>query len=72
MLTVALNFLDSGRSYTAEVYRDGAGADYRTSARHAIAIEKRSVKKGDTLSLALAPGGGQAIRFVAAGKAQRR
>ena len=54
------------------MYRDGAGADYRTSARHAIAIEKRSVKKGDTLSLALAPGGGQAIRFVAAGKAQRR
>jgi len=71
-LAVTLDFLDAGRSYTAEVYRDGAGADYRTSARHAIAIEKRSVKKGDTLSLALAPGGGQAIRFVATGKARRR
>ncbi|MEI5686910.1 glycoside hydrolase family 97 protein [Sphingomonas kyungheensis] len=71
-LDVPLDFLDAGRSYTAEIYRDGAGADYRTDARHAIAIEKRTVKKGDRLSLALAPGGGQAIRFVASGKARRR
>ncbi|MEH3159630.1 MAG: glycoside hydrolase family 97 catalytic domain-containing protein, partial [Sphingomonas taxi] len=71
-LNVTLDFLDAGRSYTAEIYRDGPGADYRTTARHAIAIEKRAVKKGDTMALALAPGGGQAIRFVAAGKARRR
>ncbi|WP_308815216.1 glycoside hydrolase family 97 protein [Sphingomonas sp. GV3] len=70
-LTVPLDFLDAGRRYTAEIYRDGDGADYRTEARHAIAIEKRPVKKGDTLTLALAPGGGQAIRFVAAGKGKR-
>jgi alpha-glucosidase len=28
-------------------------------------IEERSVTRGDTLTLKLAPGGGQAIRFVA-------
>lgn len=71
-LNVALDFLDPGRSYTAEIYRDGTGAYYRTDARHAIAIEKRQVKKGDTMTLALAPGGGQAIRFVASGKARRK
>jgi alpha-glucosidase len=64
---VTLDFLDAGRSYTAEIYRDGLGADYRTDARHAIVIEKRPVKKGDRLAIALAPGGGEAIRFVAAG-----
>ncbi|MFN3435334.1 MAG: glycoside hydrolase family 97 C-terminal domain-containing protein, partial [Sphingomonas sp.] len=69
-LTVPLDFLDAGRSYTAQIYRDGEGADYRTDARHAIAIEHRAVKKGDTLTLVLAPGGGQAIRFVASGKAR--
>jgi alpha-glucosidase len=29
-------------------------------------IEKRAVKRGDQMTLQLAPGGGQAIRFVAA------
>lgn len=69
---VTLDFLDAGRSYTAEIYRDGPGADYRTDARHAIVIEKKAVRKGDILTIAMAPGGGQAIRFVAGGKARRR
>ncbi len=64
-LSVPLDFLDAGRSYVAEIYRDGAGADYRTAARHAIAIERRTVRRGDVLTLALAPGGGQAVRFKA-------
>lgn len=68
---VKLDFLDPGRSYTAEIYRDGPGADWRTDARHSIAIEKRVVKRGDTLTLQLAPGGGQAIRFVAGGNRRR-
>ena len=72
-LTVPLTFLDGGRRYTAEIYRDGPSAEYRTDARHDIVIEKRQVTKGDTLTLTLAPGGGQAVRFVAAGgKARRR
>ena len=64
-LTVPLDFLDAGRTYTAQIYRDGPGADYKTDARHSFAIETRTMKKGDILTLALAPGGGQAIRFKA-------
>ena len=62
---VRLDFLDPKRTYTAEIYRDGPGADYRTAARHSLAIERRRVTAADTLQLALAPGGGTAIRFVA-------
>ena len=64
-LTVTLDFLDAGRTYTAEIYRDGPGARFDTAARHAITIESRKVKKGDQLILALAPGGGEAIRLKA-------
>lgn len=71
-LAVPLAFLDKGRRYVAQIYRDGPNADYRTEQRHSIAIETRSVTAGDTLTLALAPGGGQAVRFVAQGKARRR
>lgn len=65
-LEVTLDFLDPGKAYTAQIYRDGPGADYRTEGRHAITIERRRVRQGDKLVLALAPGGGEAIRFVAA------
>ena len=70
--TVALDFLDAGRAYTAEIYRDGPGADYRTAARHAMTVETKTVRRGDRLTIALAPGGGQAIRFVPVGKAARK
>jgi alpha-glucosidase len=63
-LTVGLDFLDPGRTYTAEIYRDGPKADFRTNG-HDIVIEKRAVTAADTLTLKLAPGGGEAIRFVA-------
>jgi len=70
---VTLDFLDPGKTYTAEIYRDGPGADYRTPARHSMTVEKRQVKKGDQLTIALAPGGGEAIRFIAPpAKAKRR
>lgn len=64
-LTVKLDFLDARRTYTAQVYRDGPTATYTTETRHDVAIETKRVRKGDTLSLVLAPGGGQAIRFKA-------
>src|SRR5690606_2593438 len=63
-LEVALDFLEPGRRYTAQVYRDGDRADYRGN-REDIVIEAREVTSVDTLTLRLAPGGGQAIRFVA-------
>lgn len=64
-VNVALDFLDPGRAYTAEIYRDGEGADYRTARRHAITIEKKQVRRGDTIRLWMGPGGGAAIRFAA-------
>ena len=63
-LTVSLDFLEPDRAYTAQVYRDGDDADFRTNP-HAIVIESRPVVHGDMLDLVLAPGGGQAIRFKA-------
>jgi len=63
--TIALDFLTPGRTYFAQIYRDGDAADYRTDRRHDIVIETRRVTRNDTLALRLAPGGGQAIRFKA-------
>ena len=63
-LEVTLDFLDAGRNYRAQIYRDGDGADWKGD-RYAIAIESRTVKRGDKMTLRLAPGGGEAIRFVA-------
>ena len=61
-LNIALDFLDANRRYYATIYRDGADAGYEGDPA-SIEIETRAVKRGDTLALKLAPGGGQAIRF---------
>lgn len=63
-LTVPLSFLDKDRRYTAQIYRDGDKANWKTAPQD-IVIEERTVTGADTLTLKLAPGGGQAIRFVA-------
>lgn len=67
---VALAFLDPGRRYRAEIYRDAPDADWKTN-REAIVIESREVTAADVLSLRLAPGGGQAIRFAPLGRTRR-
>ncbi|HJW46504.1 MAG TPA: glycoside hydrolase family 97 protein [Lysobacter sp.] len=64
-LEVPLSFLDRSRRYTAQIYRDGDGADWKTQP-FAFARESREVTSADMLTVRLAPGGGQAIRFVAA------
>ena len=64
VLDISLDFLDAGRAYTAEIYRDGDDADWRVRP-FSIAIEKRPARHGDALKLRLAPGGGLAIRFRA-------
>lgn len=61
-----LDFLSPGKNYVAEIYRDGDDADYRTEKRHSILIESKKLTSADTLTLRLAPGGGFAIRLVAA------
>lgn len=63
-LPLALDFLDKGKRYTAEIYRDGDSADYRSARRFDLVTETKTVTAGDTLQLRLAPGGGQAIRFT--------
>ncbi len=63
-LEVPLSFLTPGRTYRAQIYRDGVNAHYRTNGKD-IVIEERTVTARDTLTLRLAPGGGQAVRFVA-------
>ncbi|RZA23875.1 MAG: glycoside hydrolase family 97 protein, partial [Lysobacteraceae bacterium] len=64
VVEASLSFLEPGRSYLAQVYRDGDDAHWKTAPQD-IVIEQRQVTRADTLSLRLAAGGGQAIRFVA-------
>nr|WP_238322518.1 glycoside hydrolase family 97 C-terminal domain-containing protein [Kordiimonas gwangyangensis] len=64
-LEVSLDFLDAGRSYTAEIYRDGDDADWDTNP-YAMVIEKKTVTAADKMALRLAPGGGMAVRFTSA------
>jgi alpha-glucosidase len=63
VLEAPLHFLEPGRTYRAEIYRDGADADWR-DAPYDLVFEERTVGSSDTLPLRLAPGGGQAIRFT--------
>ncbi|TQM07226.1 alpha-glucosidase [Stenotrophomonas maltophilia] len=63
VLPVPLGFLEPGLRYRAEIYRDGEGADFRSNP-FAFARETREVTSADALTLVLAPGGGQAIRFT--------
>jgi alpha-glucosidase len=62
-LRVSLQFLDAGRTYYATIYRDGRRAGFAGDPR-SIEIETRPVSRNDTLTLELAPGGGQAIRIA--------
>ncbi|QSX79342.1 glycoside hydrolase family 97 protein [Agrilutibacter solisilvae] len=70
-LDVKLDFLDPGRRYLAQIYRDGDAADWKTQP-FAFVRQSREVTRENILALRLAPGGGQAIRFVPmAGPAKR-
>ncbi|MEJ0084530.1 MAG: glycoside hydrolase family 97 protein [Pseudomonadota bacterium] len=63
-LVIPLDFLERGKSYEAQIYRDAPDADFRTNPA-ALIIEKRRVTSKDKLDAALAPGGGLAVRFRA-------
>ncbi len=63
VLSVPLSFLTPGKTYRAEIYRDGDDAHYVEN-RFAFAVESHDVTSADTLKMKLAPGGGQAIRLV--------
>ena len=61
---VSLDFLDKNRGYTAQVYRDGDDAHWKTNP-YSIVIEEKKVSFDGTLKLTLAAGGGTAIRLKA-------
>jgi alpha-glucosidase len=63
-VTVDLDFLEEGRTYTAEIYRDGDDAHWETNP-YAFVREEREVKAGESFTIAMAPGGGMAVRFRA-------
>ena len=63
-LDVSLGFLPRGRSYVAEIYADGAGAHWATNPLP-VSITRRTVTSATRLRIAMAPGGGQAIRIRA-------
>jgi alpha-glucosidase len=60
-LEVSLDFLGSG-SWTAEIYADGPEAHWKDRPLD-LQVREETVEAGGTLTLELAPGGGQAIRF---------
>lgn len=62
--TIKLDFLDKGRKYKATIYADAKDANYEKNPS-AYVITKRVLKKGDTLNLTQAPGGGFAISLIA-------
>ncbi|NOS68567.1 MAG: glycoside hydrolase family 97 protein [Verrucomicrobia bacterium] len=64
---LALNFLPKKQKYIAEIYRDADDADWKSNP-YAHAIEKRAVTSDSQLTVALAPGGGAAIRLRQATK----
>ena len=61
---VRLDFLDKGRKYDCTIYADAPDAHYEKNPQ-AYTITKRTVKRGDTLRLTEAPGGGFAVSLIA-------
>jgi alpha-glucosidase len=59
---VPLSFLTPGVRYVAEIYADGPQAHWLDNPLP-VSISRRTVTSATRLSLALAPGGGQAIRI---------
>ena len=60
-LSLNLDFLDANKTYTAEIFSDGAnagrvGSDY--------AITRKTVEKGDNIEIEMASGGGYAMKLT--------
>ena len=61
-ISVALDFLDADKQYEAQIYRDGAKAEWKTNP-YDMVIEKKIVSAKDTLDFKLGTSGGVAIQF---------
>ena len=66
-LSVPLSFLEKGKRYRAQIYRDGPDAHWDTNP-YAIVIEEKVVTGGDTFAVWLAASGGVAVRFTPVAK----
>ncbi|MGE0771319.1 MAG: glycoside hydrolase family 97 protein [Cyclobacteriaceae bacterium] len=62
--TLALDFLEEGKTYTAKIYQDTPDSHYKTNPT-AIAISEQQVQKGATLPVNMMPGGGFAVSLMA-------
>ncbi|RNL84137.1 glycoside hydrolase family 97 protein [Sinomicrobium pectinilyticum] len=62
-LDIALDFLDDGIDYEAQIYTDAERTGYETHPSR-VEISTREVTSNDHLELHLGKGGGTAIRFV--------
>ncbi|PWT95595.1 MAG: alpha-glucosidase [Bacteroidetes bacterium] len=60
-VTISFDFLDAGSNYNATICKDGINAD-KYAADYVLA--ESLIKKGDTLKIHLAPGGGFLIRLM--------
>lgn len=63
-ITIDFGFLPEGKVFDVQVYRDGDQAHFRDNPGD-YAIESDKIKKGDSRSYHLAPGGGVAISLMA-------
>ena len=63
-ITLKLDFLEQGKRYQAQIYRDGKKAEWVNNPYDLI-IENKAVKSSDSITLPLATSGGAAIRFKA-------
>jgi alpha-glucosidase len=63
VLTVDPKFLEPGTTYRALIYADSPDADFKTNPK-AHEIREQEVTHEDVLTVALAPGGGQAITLI--------
>jgi alpha-glucosidase len=61
---IPLSFLTPGERYVAEIYADGPEAHWLTNP-FPVTISRQEVTAESTLMLAMAPGGGQAVRIRA-------
>ncbi|NCP13415.1 MAG: glycoside hydrolase family 97 protein [Sphingomonadales bacterium] len=62
-LLLPLSFLEKGKQYRAQIYRDGADAHWDTNP-YAMVIEEDIVTGGKSFAVRLASSGGVAVRFI--------
>lgn len=61
--TLSLDFLETGKTYTAKIYKDSEETDYLTNPT-AISITEQEVTRGDQLEVNMAAAGGFAVSFM--------